>query len=119
MTEEEFRYQDNRKKVEPMTHDFDKALSGMGEKAPKYDYGDWILEHYETIRHALAMAKVTGELVDAVRFYANEDHWKQEVREDPCGCCTSFEGFEVQNDDGDKARHALTAYEAAIKDRGM
>jgi len=70
-------------------------------------------------QNALSMAKVTEELLDAARFYANEEHWKQEVREEPCGCCTSFEGFEAQNDEGDKARHALTAYEAAIMDRGM
>jgi hypothetical protein len=32
------------------------ALATMGERTPLYDYGDWILERFETIREALRLA---------------------------------------------------------------
>jgi len=87
-----------------MTHDYDKALDSLMLAAC-----DGNIEHpgyakdYETIRHALSMAKVTEEMAGALKFYADKNKTTNDLYFDG-GCI---------------ARKALTAYEAAIKDRGM
>jgi hypothetical protein len=58
---------------------------------------------------AEARGDVAG-LVEALRFYADEDEYETNYETLPCDCCTDI--YEpVMRDRGDKARAALAAWE--------
>jgi len=113
----------SRECYERAIDDRDAAIAAAYEAAAqecKIRRQGWLVPYIRTLTPSEALAaleRVKAEergdvagLVEALRFYADEDEYETNYETLPCDCCTDI--YEpVMRDCGDKARAALAAWE--------